>query len=165
MSDRGAHCRNRPVFAHCVAENEDCRAVASAKADLFLPCHAFAESFDSAGQSVRQRSQFEFEIPSPRRCFDTVRDIYIDCGILRSPNDLSSPRFTASNSAMQKPGSKGMNVTYAHKLLVVGDQQRHDFLKTRGRACLVRHDVKRSSDSRASFSCMVHKIVLPENAA
>jgi hypothetical protein len=142
MSDRGrSSC---PALAHSVAENEDCRAIASAKANF--------RSELRLGRPVSPATvQFEFEIPFPRRCFDTVRDIYRPWYIVASI-DLSSPSLTASNSAMQKPGSKGMNVTYPHKLLVAGDQQRHGF-------------VQRSPDSRANFSCMVPKIVLPENAA
>ena len=93
--------------------------------------------------------QVEFEIPLPRDASISL-GIYIDRGILQSPIDLSSPSLTASNSAMQKPGSKGMNVTYAHKLLVAGDQQRHGFLKIRNRACLVGH-VQRSPDFRQLF--------------
>ena len=107
--------------------------------------------------------QVEFEIPLPRDA-SILLGIYIDRGILQSPIDLSSPSLNASNSAMQNREAKGMNVTYAHKLLVADDQQRHGFLKIRDRKCLAGR-VQRSFDSRASFSCMVHKIVLPENAA
>jgi hypothetical protein len=142
MSDRGrSSC---PALAHSVAENEDCRAIASAKAN-FRSELRLGRPVSREWSSLNSKFRYQDDA-------SIALGIYIDCGILPPPIDLSSPSLTASNSAMQKPGSKGMNVTYAYKLLVAGDQQRHGF-------------VQRSPDSRANFSCMGPKIVLPEDAA